>query len=177
MTYFIKKLGKKICEPFKWIYRTVRNFLRKLKRSTKWFIRMWNNYDWEGEYLIDVMVYKMKDIRYQLEVLDRDFVDLRHQPIIEHGKTVGTEDHLAGLDKAIELGERILKDEYYSETRSPEVQKWFDEHGFCSIGREKMPDDIREKWLEEGKTATENERKDKDEFFKTVRDNFGMWWS
>ena len=175
MIHFIKKLGNKICKPFKWVKRTVENFILNFIKSSKWFIRMWNNHDWDGDFLIEMMVYKMKDIRYQLDVRDRWFVDLRHQPknIDDKGESSETEDHLEGLDKAIEIGERIIKNDYVEYT--PSVKKWFDEHDFFS--NEKMPDDIHKQWRKCHDIADKRERKDRKDFFNIIRDNNQLWWS
>jgi hypothetical protein len=47
---------------------------------------MWNNHDFDDSYLMEVIIWKMKDMLYQLDVLDSDIVDLRNQ---EHCKDNG----------------------------------------------------------------------------------------
>lgn len=161
-----------ISRPFKTLWRKWERFYEKLSRSCRWAKRMWNNPDWDYEYLLEMIVYKLKDIRYQLDVVDSYFVDLRHQP-----KTVGDEngetvDHLEGLDRAIELGEKILKDEYgivYPEN----IQKWFDEHGRFT----KLPDELNKSYIKFLEDSDQQEKNDRNEFFNIIRDNHELWWS
>lgn len=179
----LKKFGKniwtgliwlwtKFCWPFKTIWRKWCRFYKKLSRSCKWAKRMWNNPDWDYEYMIEMMVYKLKDIQYQLDVVDSDFVDLRHQPKTigdENGETV---DHLESLDKAIELGEKLLEDKYG--TDYPEdIKKWFDEHGHFS----KLPDELNKKYWKYLDESYRQEKNDRNEFFNIIRDNHEKWWS
>lgn len=184
----IEKINDYIKNP-KEIYRKpkriIENFLSKLKRSWNWFYRSWNMYDWDATYLINMMVYKLKDIRYQLDVVDSDFVDLRHQPTREYEeyydsdnnlvKVEKTEDRLASLDKSIEIGERILKDDYIHYT--PEIQKWFDEHRIFDDIYNSMPEDLNEKMMKIHDESEYNRKKDIEDFFNIIRDNFIFWWS
>ena len=96
---FIQKIFDKIKIPFRFIRNQYYNFLR----SYKWFIRMWNNHDWDDGFLIQMMVDKMKDMRYQLDVKDKWFVNLRDQPLSFENQEERI-DCIAGLDKAIEIG-------------------------------------------------------------------------
>ena len=40
----------------------MKRFFNNLRRSCRWFKRMWNNYDFDDGYLIEVIVWKMKDM-------------------------------------------------------------------------------------------------------------------
>ena len=71
------KIFNMILKPFYELRKTI----YKLKRSCRWFVRTWNNYDWDYDYLIQMMVSKKEDMRYQFDVTDKNFIDLRHQPI------------------------------------------------------------------------------------------------
>lgn len=153
--------------------RKINEFYHKFKRSSKWFVRMWNNPDWDFDYLIIMIVLKLKDMRHQLDVVDADFVDLRHQPKdIMDSDSEDTMDVLKGLDQAIEIGERIIENDYIKST--PRLKKWFDEH---SIFDESMPDDLHEEFKKICNEADENEANDRMEFFNLIRDNHKYWWS
>ncbi len=135
---------------------------------------MWNNYDWDYTCLIEMMVDKMKDMRYQLDVIDKDFVDLRHQPEF-HGPNdtdYNIVDELAGLDRAIELGEKILKDDYIQYT--PEIQEWMDNHSFLA---DEVPEDLRKQLNEMREKSEIEEQNDRKMFFDTIRDEHQKWWS
>lgn len=99
-------------EIYKTPRREFRIFCENFKRSSKWFVRAWNDSDVLMRFIVPMIVYKLKDMRYQFDVIDAGFVDLRHQPT---GNYTGedsdyeTEDHLKELDMAIELGEELMK--------------------------------------------------------------------
>ena len=146
----------------------IRNFFVKLKRSCKWFKRMWNNHDYDYDYLIEVIVWKMKDMLYQLDVLDSDIVDLRNQ---EHLKNNGYNgDMLKSLEECIEIGERILDDNY--EVYPEVVDNWFSTHVW-----EKMPDDIHELFIEACKDADRRRSEDNEKFFDIMKKHHWNWWS
>ena len=144
-------------------------FFSKLKRSCKWFKRMWNNYDFDDGYLIEVIVWKMKDMLYQLDVKDSWFVDLRNQ---EHCKDNGYNgDLLKSLEECIEIGERLIADDYF--IYPDEVKDWLSGHHLS----ESMPDDIRKSFME---TVEESERRkieDNDRFFEIMKKHHWNWWS
>lgn len=136
---------------------------------------MWNNYDWDYNFLIKVMVDKMKDMRYQFDNVDKWFVDLRHQPIgtsSPDDSDYESEDHLVGLDRAIELGEKILKGDAYYEYPE-DVQKYLDGKRKNEQGSEEM----RKKFLECCEKQDEEYRNDIKMFFNIIRDEHSQWWS
>ena len=147
----------------------VRNFFVKLKRSCKWFKRMWNNHDFDDSYLMQVIIWKMKDMLYQLDVLDSDIVDLRNQ---EHCKDNGYDgDLIKSLEECIEIGERLIEDDY---TIYPEVvDEWFATHGYL----EKMPEDIRKLFMDACREAEVRRSKDNEKFFDIMKKHHYGWWS
>lgn len=152
--------------------RIFKKFYYNFKRSSKWFIRMWGNYDWDYNYLIEMMVDKMKDMRNQFDNVDVKYVDLRHQPksfTDDNGETV---DNLTGLDKAIELGERILTHDYIEYT--PDIDEWHKTH---DIFEDNIPDDIKKKFNKIHEKAEKMENNDRKKFFNTIRDEHIKWWS
>lgn len=147
----------------------IRNFFVKLKRSCKWFKRMWNNHDFDDGYLMQVIVWKMKDMLYQLDVLDSDIVDLRNQ---EHCKDNGYDgDLIKSLEECIEIGERLIEDDY---TIYPEVvDEWFATHGYL----EKMPEDIRKLFIDACREADNRRSEDNEKFFDIMKKHHYGWWS
>ena len=147
----------------------IKIFLVKLRRSCKWFKRMWNNHDFDNVYLIQTIVWKMKDMLYQLDVVDSNFVDLRHQ---DHYKDNGYDgDLIKSLEECIELGERLIKDDYVVE---PDVVKeWFSKNGFLK----KMPEDIRKLFLESCDEAEKRKNEDTEKFFDIMKKHHWGWWS
>lgn len=151
------------------IVSKIRNFFVNLRRSCKWFKRMWNNHDFDDSYLMQVIIWKMKDMLYQLDVLDSDIVDLRNQ---EHCKDNGYDgDLIKSLEECIEIGERLIEDDY---TIYPEVvNEWFETHGYL----EKMPEDIRKLFMDACREAEVRRSEDNEKFFDIMKKHHYGWWS
>ena len=149
----------------------IKNFFRKLRRSCKWFKRMWNNHDFDDGYLMQVIVWKMKDMLYQLDVVDRRFVNLRNQ---EHCKDNGYNgDLLKSLEECIEIGERLISDDYvvYPE----EVEEWFLKHGHCF--NDVMPEDIHKSFIKAIEESEKRQNEDNEKFFDIMKKHHYGWWS
>jgi hypothetical protein len=131
---------------------------------------MWNNYDFDDAYLIRVIVWKMKDMLYQLDVVDSDIVDLRHQ---DHFKDNGYDgDLLKSLEECIEIGERLLEDDYviYPDV----VKEWRSIHNMFI---DKMPDDIHKLLIEAYNDAEKRRCEDNEKFFDIMKKYHWDWWS
>lgn len=151
------------------IISKIRNFFVNLRRSCKWFKRMWGNYDFDDGYLMQVIVWKMKDMLYQFDVVDSDIVDLRNQ---EHLKDNGYNgDLIKSLEECIELGERLIEDDY---TIYPEVvDEWFATHGYLK----KMPEDIRKLFMDACREAEVRRSEDNEKFFDIMKKHHYGWWT
>lgn len=155
----------------KTIISNIKQFFVKLKRSCKWFKRMWNNHDFDDGYLIQVIVWKMKDMLYQLDVVDRWFVNLREQ---EHCKDNGYNgDLLKSLEECIEIGERLIADDYVVYPK--EVEEWFLKHGHCF--NEKMPEDIHKSFMKAIEESEKRQSEDNEKFFYIMKKHHFGWWS
>ncbi len=131
---------------------------------------MWNNYDFDDAYLIKVIVWKMKDMLYQLDVVDSDIVDLRHQ---DHFKDNGYDgDLLKSLEECIEIGERLLEDDYviYPDV----VEEWRSTHNRFI---DKMPEDIHKLLIEAYNDAEMRQCEDNEKFFDIMKKYHWDWWS
>ena len=147
----------------------MKNFFNKLRRSCRWFKRMWNNYDFDDGYLIEVIVWKMKDMLYQLDVLDSDIVDLRYQ---QHCKDNGYDgDLLKSLEECIEIGERLIEDDYVIYPDA--VKEWQSEHKWTDV----MPDDIRKLLMDSYEDAERRKLEDNEKFFDLMKKYHWGWWS
>ena len=160
--------------------RKIKSFFVNLKRSVKWFVRMWNNPDCDSTFLIEMMVHKLKDIRYQLDVVDVEFVNLRKQPVDFNylsGTDCETVDELKELDEVIEIGEQLLKAEYmvYPE----EYLKWQDEaiDDPNSLLNGEVPPEIQKLFTAACEKCEQEREKDNRMFFNLKRDNHHKCWS
>ena len=157
---------------FTYISRNINNF----KRGLRWFRRAWGNYDFDYHYLIEMVLWKLKDMRYQFDNIDISYVDLRHQPTTNSKNEEiweVTEDHLEGLDRAIELGDKLLNDENYYPIYSKKLKKWFNENGF----NKELPEDLRKEFMDAYKKCDDDYKNDIIEFFNIIGKNLQLWWS
>lgn len=147
----------------------MKRFFNNLRRSCRWFKRMWNNYDFDDGYLIEVIVWKMKDMLYQLDVLDSNVVDLRNQ---QHCKDNGYDgDLLKSMEECIEIGERLIEDDYVIYPDA--VKEWQSEHKWTDV----MPDDIRKLLMDSYEDAERRKLEDNEKFFDVMKKYHCGWWS
>ena len=153
----------------KCLFLKIENFFIKFRRSCRWFRRMWNNHDFDDAYLMQVIVWKMKDMLYQLDVVDRKFVDLRNQQYYKDNGYNG--DLIKSLEECIELGERLLADDY---DKNPDVvNEWFATHNYT----EKMPEDIRKIFIDSCHESEKMRLDDNEKFFDIMKKHHWNWWS
>ena len=147
----------------------MRRFFFFFKRGCGWLKRMWNNYDFDDGYLIEVIVWKMKDMLYQLDVLDRRFVDLRNQQLYKDNGYDG--DLIKSLEECIEIGERLIKDDYiiYPDI----VEEWMAKHKW----NDEMPDDVRKLLMDSYEDADRRRLEDNEKFFDIMKKHHWGWWS
>lgn len=130
---------------------------------------MWNNHDGDDIYLIQTIVWKMKDMLYQLDVEDRWFVDLRHQ---EHCSDNGYGgDLIRSLEECIEIGERIISDDYLE--YPDKVKDWLSEHDYTDT----MPEELHNLLMESFDNAERMKDKDNEKFFDIMKKHHCGWWS
>ena len=141
----------------------------KFRRSCKWFIRMWNNHDFDYSFLLKTIVWKMKDMLYQLDVVDKNIVDLRNQ--VQYKDNGYNGDLLKSLEECIEIGERIIEDDYivYPDI----VKEWLSQNSIA----EKNPEDVNKLLLESYDEADKKKEDDIERFFNIFKNNYMGWWS
>ena len=151
------------------IFSKIKQFFSKFRRSCVWFKRMWNNYDFDYNYLMEVIVWKMKDMLYQLDVVDKNIVDLRNQ--VQYKDNGYNGDLLKSLEECIEIGERIIEDDYivYPDI----VKEWLSQNSIA----EKIPEDINKLLLESYDEADKKKEDDIERFFNIFKNNYTGWWS
>ena len=149
--------------------KKIKNFFIKFRRSCKWFKRMWNNHDFDYSFLLKTIVWKMKDILYQLDVVDKNIVDLRNQ--VQYKDNGYNGDLLKSLEECIEIGERIIEDDYIA---YPDIVKeWLSQNSIA----EKIPEDVNKLLLESYDEADKKKEDDIERFFNIFKNNYMGWWS
>ena len=147
----------------------IKNFFHKFIRSCRWFNRMWNNHDFDYSFLLKTIVWKMKDMLYQLDVVDKNIVDLRNQ--VQYKDNGYNGDLLKSLEECIEIGERIIEDDYI--TYPDIVKEWLSQNSIA----EKIPEDVNKLLLESYNEADKKKEDDIERFFNIFKNNYMGWWS
>ena len=75
----------------------MRRLIWNIKNLWYWIPKLWNNYDFDSYYLMEVILHKLR----------------RMQPAFESGYCVGSDAIAVVISNLIEIGERIQKDDYY----------------------------------------------------------------
>jgi hypothetical protein len=119
---------------------------------------------------MEVIVWKMKDMLYQLDVVDKDIVDLRNQ---EHCKDNGYNgDMLKSLEECIKIGERLIADDYVKYHDA--VVDWFLKHDSLN---DELTEEISELMRKAFDEAEKLKNEDNEKFFNIIKKHRYDWWS
>ena len=78
---------------------------------------------------------------------------------------------IKSLEECIEIGERIIADEY--DNYPDDVEKWFAEHSLS----ETMPEDIHKLFMKSIDDADKLKDEDNEKFFDIMKKHHWGWWS
>lgn len=88
----------------------------KIKRLYKWNKLLYNNYDWDAIYLIEIIICK-------LELMELAFID---------GHLEGSDKHAKEIRETIEIGKLILESEEYTGEQE-NIDKFYGNLAKCQI--------------------------------------------
>ena len=77
--------------------RDIKRFFFNIKRLIQWTKVLWGNYDWDYEYLLKIISFKLK---------------LMEKHFREDGVTVSAEKHANEMKSMIEICDRLIADDY-----------------------------------------------------------------
>ena len=125
-------------------YYNPRGFIRNLKRSIDYVKLGWNNYDWDGGYLYEVIQFKLK----------------RMLPELENGHAIPNQyNELKALKLAIKLGDKLLNSwDSYKQFSDLHNKKW----GEVNISFEKVEGSKCSRILSNRPNANTEEEKEKE---------------
>ena len=79
----------------------INRFKRGIHNIIKWFPVIWKDRDWEWEYLMEIIKFKLKNMEYLFR---------------NHGISIGSEHRADEMKEVIELIDKILNHNYLKET-------------------------------------------------------------
>lgn len=170
-----------------WTYYPYRKLVERTKRFFFWGWKMKDNHDWDGQFVYDVLCLKLERMEKCFKE-DGNCVwnqspeepEYKSMKLLEEAITIGkrlrdmdTRDYLPELTKA--------HDEKWGELKMNTAPIEDSTSVRCIIGRSKVvTDEDKEKEREEQMAIWKKQEKmhtrDKQRFFKLLRDNLSSWW-
>jgi inorganic triphosphatase YgiF len=148
----------------------LKNLPYNIKNIIGWSKVLWNNFDWDHAFLLEVLEYKLS----------------RMKKYFENGKitTVETYDEmLEKLNIALTACNQLVSRDFESELIDPHYEKypfhvdeWTDEQGRKVHGKHPMKGQERKDFLAIDKKIKKQEKKYKHQLFDTMRDYHDWWW-
>lgn len=162
------------------IYRSVLRFFRNVKRLFQWFPILWEDYDWDYVFLLDIMIFKL------------DKMAKHHE---KNGMVVGSPFYAKQIAECARLLKRVKEDNYRDEIK--EQLKFHEKYGELEVeinerrpgGRfqfsyqkggvllpEKLQQEAKEQSFNIHKLAEEQKEKELSKALKIINRKLFEWW-
>jgi hypothetical protein len=146
---------------------SIKRFFKRLIKLYKWNKLLWNDYDWDYVYLLEIMKFKL---------------DLM-EPVIRFGYSENSEKTADEIKKTSELLHLLIKDDFNKNYNK--LTEKYGEYDFTLIGemtgfqRVNVTDENKEEFKLDFKEATRLDNLEKkrvqNEFFKMFK-KYENWW-
>jgi hypothetical protein len=158
------------------------DFLKRLKTAFKWFWRGYNTNEWDDSYLLDIIRFKLEDMR-----------DFWKNPDNIHISEKSRLRNLKNISICAFLLKRLTTDEYYDKISMKHAKKWgelnivrqgIDKSGLYTLTEFKYTKAHTSKDNEKAKKESKRlhgkadkiKQHDKDLFFKIFSKQYESWW-
>lgn len=152
------------------LIQELKNLPYNIKTIFQWSKVLWNNFDWDHGYLLEIIEYKLS----------------RMKKYFEHGEITTPETYAnmleqinIALDACRQLTSRDfeskLLDPYY-EKYPPHIDEWLDEQGRKVHGMLPVKGQERKDFTTMIKEINKQEEEYKHQLFDTMRDYSDYWW-
>ncbi len=148
----------------------LRNLPYNIKTIFQWSKILWNNFDWDHRYLLDLIEYKLSRMKNYFEHSDF-IVQEEYDKIIEQ------------ISIALNACHQLTSREFELELLEPHYEKypfhfddWIDSEGRKCHGILPMGAKEKEDWEKMNKAIDEKESEYKHQLFDTMRDYSDWWW-
>jgi hypothetical protein len=148
----------------------IKNLPYNIKNIFQWSKILWNNFDWDDGYLMNIIEYKLSKMKKYFE--NGDFIEEEeYDKMLEKINVALNACHqLTSRDFELEL-----LDPYYKKYPF-HIDTWTDENGRVVHGMKSMEGKEKDDFLAMTKTIDEKELEYNHQLFDTMRDYHDWWW-
>lgn len=144
------------------IKRNIKNLPYNIKNIFQWSKVLWNNFDWDSTFLLEI-------IQYKLERMNKYFSNAN----------ISTEETYREITDSIQICLDASRHLTSSDFEIELIDNYYDKFPFC-LDKESVDEEERDKeqkaFLEMENNIIENEKKFSARLFDGIRDNYKKWW-
>jgi hypothetical protein len=153
------------------IVTEVRNLPYNIKNVFGWSRVLWNNFDWDHNYMLVILEYKLKKMKKYFETANW----------LEKAENDKTANEISvSLDACSKLLDEEYKNEiygkFYEKYPISTFEEWIDEQGRTVHGMKSMVGEERREFTKAYKLADKTDKELRHQLFDNMRDNFEGWW-
>jgi hypothetical protein len=142
----------------------IKRLLYNIKNIFEWSKILWNNFDWDGAYLLRIIEYKLS----------------RMKRYFENGEITTPETYQEMLDKiniSLNACKQLTSREFELELLDVHYKKYpiRDDHWIEDINKP-MTETQHAEWIEMNRLIDEKEKEYNHQLFDTIRDYHDWWW-
>ena len=149
----------------------IRNLPYNIKNIFGWSKVLWNNFDWDHDYLLVILEYKLTKMKKYFE--NSKWID------VEEGSKTAKE-----IDVCLQACNKLLDEEYkneiyekfYDKYPIASLEEWIDEQGRTVHGMKPMAKEERKEFKKAYKLADKTSKDLRHQLFDNMRDNLEGWW-
>ena len=139
------------------IKRNIRNLSYNIKNILQWSKILWNNFDWDYRFLLDIIQYKLEKMN--------DYFSSANITTEETYKEI-----LNSIQSCLEACNHLISRDFENDL----IDNHYDKFSFSLD--EGFSDEQRESFDEMLKATVEKEKEFSAQLFDGIRDNYEKWW-
>jgi hypothetical protein len=152
------------------IIREIKHIPYNIKTILQWSKILWNNFDWEGNFLLEIIEYKLKRMKKYFETASITTEETYSEMIEKISDCLYAVDQLC----SDEYNDKIFEDHY---NKYPlEILKEKSETGNIIYKMKSMGKDEKAEFKKLTKISNQKNKELRHQLFDTMRDYYDNWW-
>lgn len=141
----------------------IKNLPFNIKNIFDWSKVLWNNFDWDGNFLLEIMEYKLQRMKKYMEV---DTVIIREE----------ADKDVAEMDLCLDAIRHLISNDYEESIIDEYHEKYpIDWEHYLEQLNTPMPKEQKKDWKEMHKNIDTLKDKYKHQLFDTLREKYNWW--